>query len=61
MLAILQRADTPLGSGAIAEAAGIARPTTLRRLRALETEGLVHWDAESAKDPRAVWRPAPGR
>lgn len=61
VLAILQRAGTPLGTGAIAEAAGVARPTILRRLRALEAEGLVHWDAESAKDPRAVWRPAPGR
>lgn len=59
-LAVLQRSGVPLGTGAIAEALGIARPTTLRRLRALQDEGLVHWDAESPKDPRAVWRLAPG-
>ena len=32
-----------------------ARPTVLRHLRALETEGLIKWVGQSAKDPRAYW------
>lgn len=32
-----------------------ARPTVLRHLRALETEGLIEWVGQSAKDPRAYW------
>ena len=27
----------------------------LRRLRALEQAGLVHWSGKSQRDPRAVW------
>ena len=32
-----------------------ARPTVLRHLRALETEGLIEWVGQSANDPRAYW------
>ncbi|MCG2803176.1 MAG: putative DNA binding domain-containing protein [Cellulomonas sp.] len=56
ILDVLRRAGRPLGTGQIAETAGIARPTAGRHLRALQGAGLVRWDGESAKDPRATWR-----
>lgn len=46
----------PLGTGQIAELADISRPTAVRALSALETEGLLTWDGQSRKDPRATWR-----
>lgn len=44
-----------LGSGEIAEAAGLSRPATNMRLRALRDEGLLAWHGKSPKDPRARW------
>lgn len=45
-----------LSTGAIAEALHLSKPPTIRRLRALQTAGLVDWVGNSVQDPRAVWR-----
>jgi ATP-dependent DNA helicase RecG len=45
-----------LSTGEVAEILGNTRPTALRKLRALEAEGLVEWVGKSARDPRAYWR-----
>ncbi|GAA2099173.1 MULTISPECIES: ATP-binding protein [Brevibacterium] len=55
-LAVLQHAGRPLGTGEIVEMLDVARPTALRRLRALEAEGMIVRDAQSPQDPRATWR-----
>lgn len=48
----------PLGTGQIAELADISRPTAVRALSALETEGLLTWEAsrEKTRGPRGAWR-----
>jgi len=55
VLQLLRAADRPLGTGDVAESSGIARPTAIRALKALQSEGLIIWDGKSRKDPRAVW------
>lgn len=55
-LTVLRLAGRPLGTGQVEELAGIARPTAIRHLKALESAGLVVWDRQSARDPRATWR-----
>lgn len=55
-LAALRIAARPLGTGQIEEFAGITRPTAIRHLRALEQAGLVVWEGQSTRDPRATWR-----
>jgi ATP-dependent DNA helicase RecG len=55
VLDIIRAADTPQGTGDIADAAGVTRPTAKRRLDALQREGLVRWVGRSPKDPRAHW------
>jgi ATP-dependent DNA helicase RecG len=52
----LRRADRPLGTGQVAELLGIARPTAGRHLATLRDHGLVVWEGDSPKDPRATWR-----
>ena len=49
-----------LGSGEVAEAAGLSRPAANARLRALREEGLIVWHGKSSKDPRARWTLAEG-
>lgn len=49
-----------LGSGEVAEAAGLSRPATNARLKALREEGLILWHGKSSKDPRARWTLAEG-
>ncbi|MFT3887902.1 MAG: ATP-binding protein [Arachnia sp.] len=44
-----------MGTGDIAEAIGLARPATLRALKALQTLGEIEWHGRSPKDPRATW------
>lgn len=52
----LRLAARPLGTGQIAELAGIARPTAGRYLQTLQEADLVVWEGQSPKDPRATWR-----
>lgn len=52
----LRLAARPLGTGQIEELAGVTRPTAIRHLRALQQAGLVIWEGQSARDPRATWR-----
>lgn len=52
----LRRAGRPLGTGQLAELLGIARPTAGRHLATLRDHGLVVWEGDSLKDPRATWR-----
>lgn len=56
VLDLLRRAGRPLGTGQIADAAGVTRPTASRHLQRLQDAGLVAWEGQSPKDPRAVWR-----
>lgn len=56
VLDVMRRANRPLGTGQIEELAGITRPTLLRHLQVLRDEGLVMWEGNSPKDPRASWR-----
>ncbi|WP_186811495.1 helix-turn-helix domain-containing protein [Cellulomonas persica] len=56
VLDLLRRVGRPLGTGQVAEAAGVTRPTALRHLQRLQDAGLVAWQGQSPKDPRAVWR-----
>lgn len=45
-----------IGTGDVADALGLGKPATLRRLHALRDAGLIDWVGRSPKDPRAVWR-----
>ena len=56
VLDLLRRASRPLGTGQIADAVGVTRPTASRNLQRLQDAGLVIWEGQSAKDPRAAWR-----
>lgn len=49
-----------LGSGEVAETAGLSRPAANARLKALREEGLIVWHGKSSKDPRARWTLAEG-
>lgn len=55
-LAALRIAGRPLGTGQIEELAGITRPTALKHLRALQSAGIIIWEGQSQRDPRATWR-----
>lgn len=55
VLDVLNRARRPIGTGEVAEALGISRPTAIRHLSALREAGLVGWDGQSPNDPRARW------
>lgn len=56
VLDLLRSTGAELGTGEVAEALGMSRPTAMARLKALQDEGLVLWVGKSARDPRAVWR-----
>lgn len=56
ILDVLRRADRPLGTGQVADLAGVTRPTASRHLQRLQDAGLVLWEGTSPKDPRAAWR-----
>lgn len=55
VLDVMRAAETPLGTGQLAEEVGMSRPAVLLRLQALQREGLIKWVGKSQKDPRAVW------
>ncbi|HMS74348.1 ATP-binding protein [Gordonia sp. (in: high G+C Gram-positive bacteria)] len=56
VLDVLRLEGRPLGTGQVAELADLARPTASRHLQALRDLGLVVWDGQGPKDPRASWR-----
>lgn len=56
VLELLRRISRPLGTGEIADALDVARPTAGRYLQALQDADLVVWDGQSRRDPRATWR-----
>ena len=56
LLDVLRRAGAPLGTGAIAQAGDVTRPTAIRALKSLRDLDLVVWEGDSANDPRATWR-----
>ena len=55
ILDTLRRAQRPLGTGQVTELTGLARPTVLRHLNLLRDAGLVTWQGNSPRDPRATW------
>jgi len=55
LLDALRATGKPMGTGALADIAGISRMTATRALAQLREEGLVTWSGQSAKDPRAAW------
>ncbi|AMS03197.1 hypothetical protein PP487_gp38 [Gordonia phage Herod] len=59
VLDVLRSTGTPLGTGEIAEATRSSRPAALKRLHALQNEGLIVWNGRSTRDPRATWKVAP--
>lgn len=56
VLDVLRLEGRPLSTGQVADLVGIARPTAGRHLQALRAHGLVIWDGQGARDPRASWR-----
>lgn len=56
VLNVLRREARPLSTGEVAELARFARPTTIRHLRKLRDHGLVVWEGQSERDPRASWK-----
>lgn len=57
LLAAIRTMTRP-STGDLARELRLSRPVVIRRLRALEAEGLVDWVGKSPKDPRAYWRRA---
>ncbi|MFC4615479.1 ATP-binding protein [Cellulomonas algicola] len=56
VLDVLRRVGRPIGTGQVADAAGVTRPTASRHLQRLQDAGLIKWEGQSPKDPRAAWR-----
>ena len=55
ILDVMRQVQKPMGTGEIADLAGVTRMTATRALAALRDEGLVVWEGNSRKDPRATW------
>lgn len=55
LLDVLRLEGRPLSTGQVAELAGVTRPTASRHLQTLRDHGLVTWDGQGPKDPRASW------
>ena len=45
-----------LSTGDLAQAMGLSRPATIRKLNQLREAGILAWEGKSARDPRAYWR-----
>lgn len=54
-LRVLRETRRPMGTGEISEAIGLARPATIKALKALQILDEVKWRGNSPKDPRATW------
>lgn len=55
ILEAMRSAQRPLSTGQIVELVDLTRPTVLRILRQLQSEGRVHWSGTSPRDPQATW------
>lgn len=55
ILDTLRLEGRPMSTGQIAELVGVTRPTASRHLQTLRKHGLVGWDGQGPKDPRASW------
>lgn len=55
ILDVLRLEARPLSTGQVAELADVTRPTAGRHLQTLRKHGLVDWDGQGPKDPRASW------
>ncbi|MCL2541908.1 MAG: putative DNA binding domain-containing protein [Nocardioidaceae bacterium] len=55
ILDVLRLEARPLSTGQVAELANVTRPTAARHLQTLRSYGLVEWDGQGPKDPRASW------
>lgn len=55
VLDTLRMEGRPMSTGQVANLAGITRPTAGRHLQTLRDHGLVAWDGQGPKDPRASW------
>lgn len=55
VLDALRAAAAPMGTGDVAAVLSMGRPTAQRRLKALQSAGLIDWVGKSPKDPRAHW------
>lgn len=56
ILDLLRGARIAMGTGDIASALKLSRPTATTRLQALRDEGLIEWIGKSPTDPRAAWK-----
>ncbi len=56
VLNIIRQEARPMSTGEIADLAQMARPTVIRHLKTLRNLGLVVWDGQSSRDPRASWK-----
>lgn len=56
VLDAMRVAARPLSTGQVTELVGVARPTAIRHLQQLRDAGLVVWEGQSLRDPRASWR-----
>jgi len=55
VLDTLRVTGRPMSTGQVADLAGVARPTAGRHLQTLRKHGLVVWNGQGPKDPRASW------
>ncbi|MGA4669206.1 ATP-binding protein [Propionibacteriaceae bacterium Y1923] len=55
ILDVLRVEGRPLSTGQVADVAGVSRPTASRHLQTLRKVGLVEWDGQGPRDPRASW------
>lgn len=55
LLDLIRDVGRPLSTGQLVDLSGRSRPTVTKQLAALRDAGLVDWNGQSNKDPRATW------
>lgn len=55
ILSAMRLEGKPLSTGQIVDLAQVARPTALRHLGIMRELGIVQWEGQSPRDPRASW------